>query len=89
MRTAHAKAKTTEGAIWVRLIGNTNLSRAKARGLLSIGFSEADRSRMRELAEKNNEGTISHAELEELDSYVKVGDVLSLLHLKAKKGLKN
>jgi len=43
---------------------------------------------MDELAQKNNQGTISAGEREELASYVLVGDVLSLLHLKAKKALR-
>jgi hypothetical protein len=41
-----------------------------------------------ELAQKNREGTLSEAERQELEAYVKVGDVLSLLHLKAKRSLK-
>jgi hypothetical protein len=59
-----------------------------ARALLSLSFGEADKERMRALAERNNEGKLSETEREELENYVKVGDILSLIHLKAKKSLK-
>jgi hypothetical protein len=79
---------TTESDIWVRLIHNGKLSANAARGILALNFSEEDHARMDELAQKNNQGTISAGEREELASYVLVGDVLSLLHLKAKKALR-
>jgi hypothetical protein len=50
-----------------------------------MGFSEEDKARLAELAEKANEGTLSTEERAEYEAYVKVGDVLSLLHLKARK----
>ncbi len=61
------------------------LSAACARALLELRFSDRDKARMSELASKNNEGLLSESEREELEGYVKVGDVLSLLHLKAKR----
>jgi hypothetical protein len=82
-------ATTTESDIWLRLIHNGKLSRAAARGILSLNFTEEDHARMEKLAEKNDEGTISAAEREELSNYVLVGDVLSLLHLKAKNALRS
>jgi len=84
------ETRTTESDIWVRLIqaGNGNLPKNAARGILAINFSDADKARMHDLAEKNSEGKISVAEREELGNYVLVGDVLSLLHLKARKSLK-
>ena len=44
---------------------------------------------MNELARKNQDGLLNDAEREELEGYVKVGDVLSLLHLKARRSLQN
>jgi hypothetical protein len=80
---------TSEAAIWTRVIGpeKNGLSPEAARSLLELGFSEQDKSRMNELAQKNQEGRLTAAERQELESYVKVGDVLSLLHLKARKSL--
>jgi hypothetical protein len=54
---------------------------------LDLRFSERDRARMNELAEKNQDEFLSDEERQELEAYVKVGDVLSLLHLKARKSL--
>jgi hypothetical protein len=80
----------SEVIIWSRVIDpeKNGLSVAAARALLELRFSDQDKARMSELAEKNNEGLLSRSEREELEGYVKVGDVLSLLHLKAKRSLK-
>jgi hypothetical protein len=58
-----------------------------ARYFLGLGFSAADKARMHELAEKNQEGKVSPAELEELDGYIRAGDVLAILQLKARRAL--
>jgi hypothetical protein len=63
------------------------LSPEAAKSVLALGFSEEDKARMNELAQKNREGLLTDAEREELENYVKLGDVLSLLHLKARKSL--
>jgi hypothetical protein len=83
-------AATNEAAIWIRVIGpeKNGLSPEAARSLLELGFSEQDQSRMNELAQKNRDGLLTPEERQELEGYVKVGDVLSLLHLKARKSLK-
>lgn len=80
---------TSEAAIWARVIEpeKNGLSSAAARSLLKVNFSKRDLTRMNELAQKNQQGLLSSAEREELEAYVKVGDVLSLLHLKARKSL--
>src|SRR5690349_9909411 len=64
------------------------LTKDQARYLVGLGFSDEDKERMKELARKNREGCISPAELDELDSYVKVGDLLAILQAKARKLLK-
>lgn len=81
---------TSEAAIWARIIEpeNNGLSPSAARALLKFNFSKQELARMNELAQKNQEGLLSDAERGELEAYVKVGDVLSLLHLKARKSLK-
>jgi hypothetical protein len=43
---------------------------------------------MHELAVKNKQGRISTEERDELDSYIKVGDLLAILQSKARKILK-
>jgi hypothetical protein len=80
----------SEAAIWTRIIEpeNNGLSPEVARAFLKLRFSERDKARMNELAEKNQEGWLTAEERRELESYVKVGDVLSLLHLNARKSIK-
>jgi hypothetical protein len=80
-----------EAALWRKLIrpDENGLTPEAARSLLQISFSDNDVARMNELAQKNREGNLSDEERRELEAYVKVGDVLSLIHLKARKSVKN
>jgi hypothetical protein len=77
----------SEALIWSRLMDpeKNGLSREAARSLLRLAFDEAAKARMNELAQKNQEGLLTEEERQELQAYVKVGDVLSLIHLKARK----
>ena len=52
---------TSEIAIFGRLIkaDGTDLSRELARYILTLGFDEEDQNRMSELAQKNQEGSLS------------------------------
>jgi hypothetical protein len=86
---ATALPPPSEAAIWTRVLQpeDNGLSPDAARSLLALTFSERDKARMSELAQKNQEGLLTPEERQELESYVKVGDVLSLLHLKARKSL--
>jgi len=59
-----------------------------AHRLLQINYSEADHARMAHLADKSIEGTLSDDEREELENYVVVGDLLSLLQSKARSYLR-
>lgn len=54
-----------------------------ARLLLTLGFSDSDKARMHALAVKNQESALAAEEREELDGYVKVGDLLAFLQSKA------
>jgi hypothetical protein len=86
-----ARNKTTsEAAIFARLweTANGNLPRTLARHILKLGFPAQDKARMHELAIKNQEGRLSPKELEELDCYVKAGDLLALLQAKARRTLR-
>jgi hypothetical protein len=82
--------RTSEIAIFARLIkaNDSNLSRELARYILTLGFDEQDQARMSELAERNQDGTLAPKELAELQSYVKAGHMLALLHSKARRSLK-
>ena len=79
----------TEAEIWTRIImpQKNGLSPETARSLLELTFAEEDTARMNDLARKNREGGLTDDERKELALYVKVGDVLSLLHVKARKSL--
>lgn len=83
-------ATKSEAAIWAGIIApeENGLSSTAARALLKLKFSEQQLAHMNELSQKNPEGLLSDAERAELEAYVKVGDVLSLLHLKARRSLR-
>jgi hypothetical protein len=80
-RTRTDDGRTSGAAIFARVweSGSGGLSPELARHVLALRFSEADAARMHALAEKNWEGALSAAEREELDAYVKVGDLLAIL----------
>jgi hypothetical protein len=90
MPKTQAAKRTHEAAIFARLweTGNGGPSLEVARHIVNLGFAEDDKRRMHELAVKNEQGRISPEELDELDSYIKVGDLLAILQSKARKRLK-
>jgi hypothetical protein len=81
---------SSQAAIFARLweTESGKMPRELARQILKLGFSQRDKARMHELAVKNQEGQISQTELEELDNFVKVGDLVAILQSKARKTLK-
>jgi hypothetical protein len=83
----HAKS---EAAILTRVIQpkRDDLSPSAARALLKFTFPEKDRKRMHELAVKNQDGTLTAAEEQELDAYVRIGQFVDLLAAKARLSLK-
>jgi hypothetical protein len=64
------------------------LSPAAAKRLLAIEFSRSEKSRMRQLADKSNEGTLSAQERLELEDWCVAGDLLALLQAEARIALK-
>lgn len=80
----------TEADIFTRLIdaSNPTLTPEAAAAILQLNYVESDHVRMAELAAKSNEGTLTSDERRELDSYVFVGDVLSLMKAKARLSLR-
>lgn len=59
------------------------------RLVLGLQFTPQQVAHMRELAERNNAGELNDTELGDLQSYVHVGNFLSLAHSKARLSLKN
>ncbi len=90
MQTTATANRTSDIAIFGRLIQGSkgNLSKQLARFILSLGFDEKDQARMKDLAERNQEGSVSPREKEELFGYVKAGHLLAVLHSKARKALR-
>ncbi len=63
------------------------LSAAAAESILALDFPPAERDRLKELAGKARAGDLSLAEQQEIDSYGRVGSLLSILKSKARKTL--
>ncbi len=82
--------EVAEGRIWQRLIqpGEATLSPEAAKAWLAVRFGTEDRSRMEALAQRNQEGKLKAKEKRELAEYIRVGDVLGLIHSKARQSLK-
>ena len=87
----HPTGVSFEPVIWARLIQapRTPISPETASYLLSIDFGEGDRARMQELMDKSNEGTLTPEEGGELDGYVNVANVLSVMHSRARVALRS
>jgi hypothetical protein len=83
-------ALITEADVFSRLIdaSNPTLTPEAAAGILQLAYSQADHARMAELASKSNAGTLTPEDRRELESYVFVGDVLSLMKSKARSSLR-
>lgn len=81
----------TEAAILGRLmqVRERSMSREVAEYLLSIDFDADDTERMNLLAEQAREGDLTTEEASELDSYLHVGGLLSILQSKARRFLKS
>ena len=75
-----------EATIWARLMQAQSdaLSPEAAEYLLSIGFGESDRERLRQLAERSEAGALTDEEQIEFDSYLDVVYLLAVLQSKAR-----
>ncbi len=88
MQTMHMPS--SEAAIVGRLIkpDHRDFSPEAARELLSLRFGDDDQTRMRELSQKAQEGTLTTAEQTEVENYRRVGYWLGILWSKARLSLK-
>ena len=84
--SSQVTAAETEAVIWARLLDSQPDSPTPetARYFLRMGFSEADRGRMQELADKSEGGTLTEAEAREFDSYLHIGNLLAVMQSKAR-----
>ncbi len=82
---------SSELAILGRVVNRKRaaLSREAAKALLQLDFDAADRRRMNLLAAKNRARHLTSAEEEELDNFIRVGQVLGVLKSKARQALKH
>ena len=83
-------APASEVAIWERIIHPTGpMPRATAQRIVELEFTDDERERMHERAERNRAGTLAPGEDEELDNFCRVGTTLSLLKSRARQVLKS
>src|SRR5262249_27850850 len=90
MPTTTTARPTSEITIFGRLLsdGREGFTPELARYVLGLGFSEEEKARMHDLATRNQAGTLSPAEREELRAYANAGCLLGILQSKARKALK-
>jgi hypothetical protein len=79
----------TEADILDQIIepGQPGLPPESARAILALRFGPNAVQRMNELAEKNRQGTLTDAERELMEKYLRVGNFLNLLQAKAHRSL--
>ena len=83
-------AETSEMAILRRIVDPEQpfFSAEAARAILRLDFNADDRTRMNQLAAKNRAGKLTSTEEQELDSYIRVGQMLGILQSKARRSLR-
>ncbi|HEX3448068.1 MAG TPA: hypothetical protein VHS97_07420 [Isosphaeraceae bacterium] len=88
MHVAHAG--TSEVAIFGRVLESdqATLDVAAARAILNLDFKQSDKDRTRELLAKAKKGTLTADEQVAIDNYERVGHMLSLMKLKARRSLR-
>lgn len=81
---------STEAAILSRVIapGEATLSPEAAKSLLALSFSDADRRRMDDLAEKARQGALSPGEQAAIANYESVASLIGFLQSKARVSLR-
>lgn len=88
--TSSRSTKTTKPSdVWLRLVSDREpLSPEVARYFLKFHFLESEQQRMAVLNEKANEGLLTPEERSELEDYIHIGDVLSIMQSRARQALK-
>ncbi|MBI3756735.1 MAG: hypothetical protein HY267_02040 [Deltaproteobacteria bacterium] len=85
-----ATVETSEMAILRRVVDPEQpfLSTEAARAILRLDFQVRDRTRMNQLAAQNRAGKLTPTEEQELNSYIRVGQMLGILQSKARRSLR-
>ncbi len=86
----HTHLPSHESAILSRIAGREEplLSSSAAKGILSLGFSDADKDRMHALVCKARAGTLTADEKLEVEAYRLVNSLLGILKSIARRALK-
>ena len=66
-----------------------DLKPAAARALLEMKFNRRDQKRIHELSALARKGTLTESQQDELDLYFSLGNVLTILHSKARVSLRD
>ncbi len=79
-----------EAAILTRVAGpdEAAFSAAATKGILTLGFSPADKDRMHTLAARAREGMLTSDEQAEVEAYSRISSLLVILKSKARRALK-
>jgi hypothetical protein len=77
--------------IWKRVAspGLSDLSPEAARAILRMKFDQRDVERIHELSAKSKQGTLTDTQRGQLDLYLQIGHILTLMHSKARMALKS
>jgi hypothetical protein len=87
MKTAPL-APTTEAEVWLRILHpDKDFSPPVARAILGLSFPENDIRRMHELSAKARAGKLTPEEDVEMETFERVGSILSTLKSKARQVL--
>jgi hypothetical protein len=70
-------------------MGKEQIQIEAARAILQLRSTEREKRRMQALAAKARDGALTPDELEEVDAYERVGNLLALLKSKARRRLNN
>jgi hypothetical protein len=81
-------ADTGPSEVTILVNEQVELPREVARYLLTLQFSEDDKTRMQDLVVRNQQDLLSLAEKDELFAYSKAGNFLSILKSKARRALR-
>jgi hypothetical protein len=88
MKTATLAPKT-EAEVWLRILHpDDDLTPRTANAILRLSFRKGDLARMHELSAKARAGTLTPEEDAEMDTFERVGSILSTLKSKARQVIK-
>lgn len=68
-------------------VDDGNLPPEVAKSLLNWKFTDKAVARMNQLSDRNNKGTLTDTERDELERYLRVGTLINLIQAKARRSL--